>query len=102
MRRTTVSLPDDLAALVEREASRRNISVSELMRLALSSLLRPEGDRHIPWAGMVREPEMVYGADLDDALAEESSRDGASDGRAGPKQQRSKKGAVNARTRDRR
>ncbi|HVS66088.1 MAG TPA: CopG family transcriptional regulator [Thermoanaerobaculia bacterium] len=74
MKRTTISLPDDLAALVEREAHRREVSVSELVRLALARLLRPEGGRELPWAGVVREPEMVYGADLDEALAEEWAR----------------------------
>ncbi len=71
MKRTTVSLPDDLASFVEREAGRREISVSELVRVALKRLLRPEGGREIPWAGVVREPQMVYGAHLDEALAEE-------------------------------
>jgi len=71
MKRTTISLSDDLAGLVEREAARREMSISELVRLALTRLLRPEGGREIPWAGLVREPEMVYGADLDEALAEE-------------------------------
>jgi len=71
MKRTTISLPEDLAALVEREAERRRVSVSEIVRTALDRMLRPSGGREIPWAGIVREPGMVYGSELDEALAEE-------------------------------
>jgi Arc/MetJ-type ribon-helix-helix transcriptional regulator len=39
MKRTTVSLPDDLAAAVARAADRRRVSVSELTREALSEHL---------------------------------------------------------------
>lgn len=75
MKRTTISLPDDLAILVEREAERRSISVSHLVRLSLMKMLQPEGGREIPWAGVVREPEMVYGAALDEALGEALDRE---------------------------
>ena len=39
MKRTTVSLPDDLAAAVARAADRRRVSVSELTREALTAHL---------------------------------------------------------------
>ncbi|HEY8723629.1 MAG TPA: CopG family transcriptional regulator [Gaiellaceae bacterium] len=39
MKRTTVSLPDDLAAAVSRAADRRRVSVSELTREALAAHL---------------------------------------------------------------
>jgi hypothetical protein len=106
MRRITISLSDDLALLVTREADRREISASELVRVALSHLLRPAGGREIPWVGLVREPEMVYGANLDEALAEEWSGGDASttsDRTAKPpKGQRSKKGTSHAIAGDRR
>jgi Arc/MetJ-type ribon-helix-helix transcriptional regulator len=35
MKRTTVSLPDDLARAVEREARRRDTSTSDVVRVAL-------------------------------------------------------------------
>ena len=70
MTRITISLSDDLAALVEREAERHRVSVSELVRTALCRMLRPTAGREIPWAGVVREPAMVYGSEIDQALAE--------------------------------
>ena len=39
MRRTTISLPDPLAARLESEANRRRTSVSEVVRDALSDYL---------------------------------------------------------------
>lgn len=39
MKRTTISLPDDLAAAVSRAADRRRVSVSELAREALAEHL---------------------------------------------------------------
>jgi metal-responsive CopG/Arc/MetJ family transcriptional regulator len=39
MKRTTISLPDELAAAVARAADRRRVSVSELTREALSAHL---------------------------------------------------------------
>ena len=39
MKRTTISLPDDLAAAVSRAADRRHVSVSELAREALAAHL---------------------------------------------------------------
>ncbi len=52
MRRTTVSLPDDLAAVAAHEAERRRISMSELVRCALATHLGLNGTpRKIPWAG---------------------------------------------------
>lgn len=39
MRRTTITLPDDLAAALEREARRRRTSCSEIVREALIARL---------------------------------------------------------------
>jgi predicted transcriptional regulator len=41
MRRTIVSLPDDLAQALDREARRRHTSVSEITRTALAQYLGP-------------------------------------------------------------
>lgn len=71
MKRTTVSLPDSLARLAAREAERRGTSVSDVVRMSLVHMLRPHDDRKIPWAGIVREPELVFGATMDEALDED-------------------------------
>jgi Arc/MetJ-type ribon-helix-helix transcriptional regulator len=68
VRRTTITLPDDLYRLALREAERRATSVSEVVRVSLTRLLRGEEQRALPWAGMVNEPEMIYGRAIDDGL----------------------------------
>ena len=54
MRRTTISLPDDLAAALEREAKRRRVPVSQVAREAIEARLgwADEGPREIPFAGI--------------------------------------------------
>ena len=71
MKRITVSLPDSLARLAAREAERHGTSVSDIVRMSLVHLLRPENERRIPWAGVVHEPSLVYGASIDEALGED-------------------------------
>lgn len=53
MKRTTISLPDDLAAAVEREARRRREPVSGIVRESLEAFLgRSAGKRRIPFAAI--------------------------------------------------
>ena len=54
MKRTTISLPDDLAAALEREARRRRTPVSQIAREAIEARLGwdEEGPREIPFAGI--------------------------------------------------
>ena len=54
MRRTTISLPDDLAAALEREARRRRVPVSQVAREAIETRLglSEEGPRDIPFIGI--------------------------------------------------
>jgi Arc/MetJ-type ribon-helix-helix transcriptional regulator len=56
MRRTTVSLPDDLAQALGREARRRQSSASEVTREALQEHLglRPGRTRSLPFAAVGR------------------------------------------------
>jgi plasmid stability protein len=70
MKRTTISLPDDLAARLEREAARRGASVSGLVREFLDKGLNPTGaqPRTIPWAALFHDPQMPAAASLDEAL----------------------------------
>lgn len=45
MRRTTLTLPDDLASVLKREARRRDTSVSEVAREALNEHFGLDGKR---------------------------------------------------------
>lgn len=74
---TTVTLPDDLAQLMEKEARRRRLSVPELLRDLLSSQPSSEGaeksqlqTRSISFAGLIDDPGMVPARRLDEALEE--------------------------------
>lgn len=55
MKRTTISIPDDLALAAEREARRRNTSISEIAREALAAHLGLAGERRpLPFANLGR------------------------------------------------
>ena len=71
MKRVTVSMPDELSVRLEREAERRATTVSEVVRISLTQMLNSDTERTIPWAGLVCEPEMTYGSQVDDALEED-------------------------------
>ena len=73
MKRTTVSLPDDLAAAVAREARRRRISVSEVARETLEARFGTggEGPRELPFAGVGRSGNRTTARDLEEILARE-------------------------------
>ncbi len=79
MKRTTVSLPDDLAALVDREATRRGTSVSEIVRISLSEQLRGDKRRKVPWAGLVDDRDVAPAAELEKSLSESWADDIAGD-----------------------
>lgn len=70
MKRTTITLPDDLAEFVNSEARRRESSVSEVIRgFIVQGLSGPSEPRDIPWAGLFNDPDMVPAERLDEALA---------------------------------
>ena len=54
MKRTTISLPDDLAAALEREAARRRVPISQVAREAIEDRLGMTGDgpRELPFASL--------------------------------------------------
>ena len=54
MKRTTISLPDDVADALEREAFRRRIPVSQVAREAIEARLGLAGDgpRELPFAAL--------------------------------------------------
>lgn len=70
MKRTTITLPDDLSDLVDSEARRRQMSVSDVIRaLIIEGLVgTAEKPREIPFAGLFHDPGMVTGGSIDEAL----------------------------------
>lgn len=71
MKRTTISLPGDLAQDVEREAQRRRISVAEVTREALREhIQRPAADR-LPFIGVGRSGRHDTARRAEEILARE-------------------------------
>jgi hypothetical protein len=70
MKRTTITLPDDLSDLVDSEARRRQTSVSDVIRTFIIEGLAGtvEKPREIPFAGLFHDPGMVTGDSMDEAL----------------------------------
>lgn len=73
MKRTTITLPDDVALVLEREARRRRTSVSEVTREALKEHfgLGSDRPRHLPFAGIVASGTGDTAQRMDEILAEE-------------------------------
>lgn len=73
MRRTTISLPDDLADAVDRAARRRQVSVSELTRRALAEHVGfAQGKpRALPFASLGSSGYTTTAEDIEEILAEE-------------------------------
>jgi len=70
MKRTTITLPDDLSDLVDSEARCRQMSVSDVIRTFIIEGLAgtAEKPREIPFAGLFHDPGMVTGDSIDEAL----------------------------------
>lgn len=73
MRRTTITLTDDLAERLDHEARQRHTTVSSVARDLITTGLaaRPEGEREIPWAGIIRDEGMPPARDMEEILARE-------------------------------
>lgn len=73
MKRTTVSLPDDLAQALNREAHRRRASASEVTRAALTLYLGLEQDqpRELPFADLGRSGHRTTARDMEQLLEQE-------------------------------
>ena len=71
MKRATITLPDDLAEMVDREARRRQTSFSEVVRQFITEGLAgtEKKPREIPWAGLFHDPDMVPAERMDEELA---------------------------------
>ena len=80
MKRITISLPEDLAAALEREAHQERKSVSEIARKAIEARLRPlpvvDGKRKIPFIGIGRSKgDGTISQRIDEILAEEWTKE---------------------------
>ena len=76
MRRTTITLTDELALLLEREARRRDLSVSEVARQALAAHFGPTSGqpRRLPFAAIGDSGQHHTARDAEDILASEWGR----------------------------
>jgi hypothetical protein len=75
MTRTTISLPDDLSRLVAHEARRQAISVSEIVRRALTSHLGlTAARRSLGFAALGRSGRRHAARDAETILAREWGR----------------------------
>ena len=78
MKRTTVTLSDDLAQLAERERRRRGVSMSELVRKALTALLGlgdAETKRKLPFAALGASGHRHTARDMEEILDAEWAAD---------------------------
>ena len=73
MKRTTISLPDDLAAALDREAARRRVPVSQVAREAIEARLGMAGDgpREVSFIGIARSGYTTTSMDIEELLAAE-------------------------------
>ena len=72
MTRTTISLPDDLATLLAREARRHETSVSDIVRRAVESFLGTSGEpRKLPFAALGRSGRRHTARDAEKILTAE-------------------------------
>ena len=73
MKRTTISLPDDMAQALGREAHRQGTSVSAVVREALAKRLRlrADTDRALPFAALGRSGTHDTARNADEILAKE-------------------------------
>ena len=72
MKRTTISLPDELATVLQREARRRHLPVSEIVRRALEAQFGlADGRRRLPFVALGRSGQADVSERVEEILAEE-------------------------------
>lgn len=74
MRRTTISLPDDIAEALDREAHRRSLPVSAVARDALAKHLgfgTAEDQRALPFAAIGRSGQRTTARDMEELIQQE-------------------------------
>jgi hypothetical protein len=76
MKRTTISLPDDLSAALEREARRLRMPVSHVAREAIAARLgRSSGPRRLPFVGIGHSGHHSTARDIEDLMQSEWADD---------------------------
>jgi predicted transcriptional regulator len=77
MKRTTISLPDDLAQSLRREARRRDVSASQVTREALQTHLglEPGSRRKLSFAALGRSGRASTARDMEELLEHEWNDD---------------------------
>jgi metal-responsive CopG/Arc/MetJ family transcriptional regulator len=79
MKRITISLPDDLAAALERESERERTSVSAIARKAIQARLRPlkivDGKREVPFASLGSSGYRNTARDMEEIMAKEWTKE---------------------------
>jgi predicted transcriptional regulator len=81
MKRTTVTLPDDLAARLEHERHRRAVPAAEIIRQALTAYLSspeasPEAKGGLPFIGIGRSGRRDTAREAEEILQREWGRAG--------------------------
>ena len=73
MRRTTITLPEDMAVALAREARRRAVSASQVIREALAGHLGLGADapRDLPFAGLGRSGQRTTARDMEELIRSE-------------------------------
>lgn len=73
MKRTTVSLPDDLAWRLEQEAKQHETSASEIVRQALTRHfgIAPDAPRRLPFASLGHYEGRYRARDMEQILEDE-------------------------------
>jgi hypothetical protein len=69
MKRTTISLSDDLSKLVEDEARRRGTSVSAVIRASVIETLVDSRNRRLPFESLFDDPDLPPAAAMEGELA---------------------------------
>jgi hypothetical protein len=79
MKRITISLPDDLAAALEREARQEHKPVSEIARTAIEARLHRlpivDGKRQIPFIGIGHSGHGTLARDMEDIMEQEWTKE---------------------------
>ena len=76
MRRTTISLPEEVSDAVEREARRRRVPVSQVIRESVEAQLGMGAPRMIPFAAVGRSGRHDTARRVDEILEADRTRAG--------------------------